>query len=131
MPVQTLSLHKCSLKLKLSLSLLTIARDMESMFPLYLPFFQYRFVISCIVRSPLRPRARFYGKALDEKSPCESRTQWHVQGPRNLSSLARCEMKKKKSEGYIIKYLLTRLGRVGWENVWLSVMTKLRSVCPL
>lgn len=38
---------------------------------------------------------------------------------------------KKKSEGYIIKYLLTKLGRVGWENVWLSVMTKLRSVCPL
>ena len=41
------------------------------------------------------------------------------------------EKKKKKSEGYIIKCLLTKLGRVGWENVWLSVMTKLRSVCPL
>lgn len=41
------------------------------------------------------------------------------------------EKKKKKSEGYIIKCLLTKLGRVGWDNVWLSVMTKLRSVCPL
>ena len=41
------------------------------------------------------------------------------------------EKKKKKSEGYIIKCLLTKLGRVGWENVWLSVMTKLRSICPL
>ena len=37
---------------------------------------------------------------------------------------------KKKSEGYIIKCLLTKLGRVGWENVWLSVMTKLRSIRP-
>ena len=24
--------------------------------------------------------------------------------------------------GHMIKYLLTKLGRAGWENIWLSVM---------
>lgn len=48
--------------------------------------------------------------------------------PRKMQNESIKYEKKKKSEGYIIKCLLTKLGRVGWENVWLSVMTKLRLI---
>ena len=37
---------------------------------------------------------------------------------------------EKKSEGYTIECISTKLGRAEWENIWLSVMTKLRSVRP-
>ena len=51
-------------------------------------------------------------------------------GPEKPVQPRKMRNEKKKSEGYIIKYLLTKLGRVGSENVWLSVMTKLCSVWP-
>ena len=31
-------------------------------------------------------------------------------------------VKTSRKFGHMIKYLLTKLGRAGWENIWLSVM---------
>ena len=33
--------------------------------------------------------------------------------------------------GHMIKYLLTKLGRAGWENIWLEVMANRPSVLSL